>query len=180
MVETKIKIKNMVCPRCIRVVREDLEKLGVHVKHVELGEADISFNESTVELTDIKSTLQSAGFELLEDQEKQLIEQVKLEMMKLINSNQKLTVNNSEYLSKKLGVNYGYLSRLFSNQMGVTIEKYVIIQKIEKVKEYLKYENFSSDEIAYKLNYSSVAHLSRQFKEITGMTLSAFKKEHSI
>ena len=91
-----------------------------------------------------------------------------------------MSVNNSKYLEQKIGVNYGYLSRLFSQQMGITIEKYLIRQKIEKVKEFLKYEDMSTEEIAYRLDYSSVAHLSKQFKDITGMTITEFKKENSL
>lgn len=172
----------MVCPRCIRVVMEDLEKLGLEVTRVILGQAEVEYNPEKISRDQIKNTLEIAGFELLEDQENQLIEHIKLKIRELVNE-QKLSglkVNISSYLETELGHNYGYLSRLFSQQAGITIEKFLIRQKIEKVKEYLKYESFSSEEIAFRLDYSSVAHLSRQFKELTGMTLSTFRKDNKL
>lgn len=176
-----LNIKNMVCPRCIRVVKEDLEKIGVKVKAVTLGQADIVYNEASLSMGRIEQVLNEAGFELLEDRDQKLIEQIKLEIINLLNNPEgnRLTVNNSEYLSRKTGVNYGYLSRLFSQHMGITIEKYFIQQKIAKAKEMLKYEDRSSEDIAWMLGYSSLAHLSKQFKDVTGMTITAFKKENS-
>jgi AraC family transcriptional regulator len=172
-------IKNMVCPRCIRVVKEDLERLGIEVSEVDLGKAEILFDEAEVGESQIKEALEKAGFEILQDKEQKTIENIKLEILNLLNNphSKKLSINNSKYLEEKIGINYGYLSRLFSQQMGITIEKYLIKQKIEKVKELLKYEDMSSEEISYRLAYSSVAHLSKQFKDITGMTITQFKKK---
>ena len=172
----------MVCPRCVRVVREDLGKLGMDVRHVDLGVARVEYDDEEITESQIKETLEQAGFELLQDKEEKIIESIKLEILNLLNnpSAKKLSVNNSKYLEQKIGVNYGYLSRLFSQQMGITIEKYLIRQKIEKVKEFLKYEDMSSEEIAYRLDYSSVAHLSKQFKDVTGMTITEFKKENAL
>ena len=182
IVDKTIYIKNMVCPRCIRVVKEDLENHGVKVNDVKLGFASISYNDEDISMNEISGILDKAGFELLQDKDQKIIEQVKIEIIHLLNQseNTKLNVNNSEYLAKKIGVNYGYLSRLFSNQVGITIEKYFIQQKIKKVKEFLKYEDMSTDEVSFRLGYSSVAHLSRQFKEVTGMTISEFKKENDL
>lgn len=175
-------IKNMVCPRCIRVVREDLEKLGMEVIDVALGRAETEYDPEQVPDSLIKETLENAGFEILQDREQKIIEQIKLEILNLLNnpSSKKLSVNNSKYLEEKIGMNYGFLSRLFSQQMGITIEKYLIRQKIEKVKEVLKYEDYSLEEISYLLGYSSVAHLSKQFKDITGMTVTEFRKENAL
>ncbi|MTI30146.1 AraC family transcriptional regulator [Cytophagales bacterium RKSG123] len=171
----------MVCPRCVRVVREDLEKLGVQVKHVELGLAEVTYDEREISLAQIAQVLEKNGFALLEDKDQQLIEQIKTELIQLVDQlEEKEHVNTSEYLSRQLGVNYPQLSRLFSHHEGLTIEKYLIQLKIMKVKEYLKYDQLSIKEIAYKLDYSSTAHLSRQFKDHTGMTLSDFKKENAI
>jgi AraC family transcriptional regulator len=173
-------IKNMVCPRCIRVVKEDLEQLGIEVTAVDLGKAEIMYHVDEVEDSHIREVLENAGFEIMQDKEQKIIENIKLEILNLLNNpgSKKLSINNSRYLEERIGINYGYLSRLFSQQMGITIEKYLIRQKIEKVKELLKYEESTLEEIAYKLDYSSVAHLSKQFKDITGMTVTDFKKEN--
>jgi AraC family transcriptional regulator len=175
-------IKNMVCPRCIRVVKEDLERLGIEVIEVDLGRAEVIYDENDVDSSRIKDVLEKAGFEILQDKEQKIIENIKLEIINLLNNphSKKLSVNNSRYLEEKVGMNYGYLSRLFSQQMGITIEKYLIRQKIEKVKELLKYEELTLEEIAFRLDYSSVAHLSKQFKDIIGMTVTEFKRENAL
>lgn len=175
-------IKNMVCPRCVRVVREDLEKLGIEVHDVEIGKAEISYDPDAIADIQIQDTLEKAGFELLEDRDQKILEKIKIEILELLNNprSKRLSINNSRYLEERIGMNYGYLSRLFSHQMGITIEKYLIRQKVEKVKELLKYEDATSEEIAYRLDYSSVAHLSKQFKDITGMTITEFRKENQI
>lgn len=172
-----IKIKNMVCPRCVRVVKEDLEKLGVEVNEVKIGFADVSFNSQKISMADIKKVLEEAGFSILQNKDEQLIEEVKIILARIVNGETiQPVVNNSEYLARQTGVSYSYLSRIFSQQEGITIEKYLIRLKIEKTKELLKYENLGSEEIAFRLNYSSLAHLSKQFKEVTGYTITEFKK----
>ena len=172
----------MVCPRCIRVVREDLEDLGLKVTEVALGKAVIEYQNGSVSDAQIKQKLERAGFEILEDKDQRIIESIKVEVVNLLNdpTSKRLSINNSDYLEKKIGINYGSLSRLFSQHMGITIEKYLITCKIEKVKELLKYEEMTSEEIAFQLGYSSIAHLSKQFKDITGMTITAFRKENAL
>ncbi|MGE5848069.1 MAG: AraC family transcriptional regulator [Ignavibacteria bacterium] len=177
--EKTLYIKNMVCPRCIKVVKEELEKLNLNVKHVQLGEAFIETRDSEIDISKIKEVLENNGFELLDDKQAKIIENIKLRIIELIhqNSNDKfLNVNFSAYLSEKLNMSYQHLSSLFSSKEGITIEKYFINQKIEKVKELLVYDELTLSEISYKLGYSSVQHLSNQFKKVTGFTPSEFKK----
>ncbi|WP_299820217.1 helix-turn-helix domain-containing protein [uncultured Pontibacter sp.] len=176
MEHIKIFIKNMVCDRCKRVVEQELTKLGYSVQQVELGEAELEAN--TINLEDVRQVLAVNGFELLDDRKVLLIEQVKLAVIELIHQQGEagMHLNMSDYLAKKLGIDYHTLSTLFSATEGVTIEKYVILQRIEKVKELLVYNELSLKEIAYELGYSSVAHLSNQFKKVTGLTASHFKE----
>jgi AraC-like DNA-binding protein len=177
--EKVLYIKNMVCPRCIKVVREELEKLNLNVKHVDLGEAVIDSAVSEINLSKIKEVLEQNGFELLDDKQAKIIENIKLRIIELIYHNIKdelLNVNFSSYLTQKMNLSYQYLSSLFSSKEGITIEKYFINQKIEKVKELLVYDELTLSEISYKLGYSSVQHLSNQFKKVTGFTPSEFKK----
>jgi AraC family transcriptional regulator len=169
-------IQNMVCPRCVRVVKEDLEKLGVEVQYVELGKAEVRFEPEVITPARIRSVLQQSGFEMLEDKESRLIEQIKVKLIELIDQEDR-KLNTSEYLSRELGMNYSQLSKLFSRHEGLTIEKFFIQLKIQKVKELLKYDQLSLEQIAFRLDYSSPAHLSRQFKASTGMTASEFRKK---
>jgi AraC-like DNA-binding protein len=174
--EEVLYIKNMVCPRCIRVVKEDLEKLGITVEEVKLGEARIILNNS-VDKNKLRKQLEKSGFELLEDKQIQLIEKVKTVVIDAIQTNPKPEgMNISEFIAKEVGKDYGIVSSLFSSHENQTLEKFIIQQKIEKVKELLVYEEFTLSEIAWKLEYSSVAHLSAQFKQVTGLTPSEFKK----
>ncbi len=171
-------IKNMVCNRCIRVVSEEFKKLGYDVRSIELGKVVLLGKISKQELQKIKEVLLSNGFELIDDQQHQLIEQVKTIIIRHIHHGglKPEAVNFSDFLEQQTGVNYFNLSKLFSSFEGVTIEKYIILQKIERVKELLVYDEQTLSEIAFELEYSSVAHLSGQFKKVTGMTPSAFKK----
>ena len=169
-----LHIKNMVCQRCVRVVREELERLGYTVHDVELGKAEVSGN---INSEDTQKALQQAGFELLTDQKVQLIEQLKTLIIELVHySDEPLRVNYSDYLSQKTNREYGYLSQLFSSHEGTTLERYIILQKIEKVKELLVYGQLTLSEIAHLQHYSSVAHLSSQFKQVTGLTPTQFKQ----
>ena len=168
----------MVCDRCIRVVNEELSKLGYEVKNVSLGEAVINSGKKEVDLDEIKKTLVNNGFDLVNDLNSRLIEKIKVLIIdKIHRQNDKLEkFSFSKYLSNELGVNYSHLSSVFSSCESTTIEKFIIKQKIEKVKELLTYDELTLSEIAYKLGYSSVQHLSNQFKQITGLNPSFFKK----
>jgi AraC-like DNA-binding protein len=146
---------------------------------VSLGEAVIEAPETEIVLPKIKAVLEENGFELLDDKQAKIIENIKLRIIELIHHNTRdelLDVNFSSYLAGKMNMSYQYLSSLFSSKEGVTIEKYYINQKIEKVKELLVYDELTLSEISYKLGYSSVQHLSNQFKKVTGFTPSDFKK----
>jgi AraC-like DNA-binding protein len=176
---TTLHIRNMVCNRCIKVVREELEKLAFDVRSIALGEAVVGGEVRTTEREKIKRALEQNGFELIEDRRIKTIECIKHAILKLIYSEQfetEFAGKYSEYLSRELGQDYHALSTLFSTMEGVTIEQYIILQKIERVKELVKYGELTLSEISYKLHYSSVAHLSNQFKKVTGMTPSQFKK----
>ncbi len=181
MINMKLFIKNMVCHRCIMVVRQELENLGYTVLHLTLGEAEIDRNISNEEKSIIHNRLIKMGFELFDDKKSRWITQIKSLIIDLVqNKNSELTSNLSDYLSRHIHQDYNYLSKLFSEVEGTTIEKYFIAQKIEKVKELLVYDEMSLSEISYQLNYSSVAHLSNQFKKVTGLTPSHFKNIKAI
>ena len=167
----------MVCNRCIMVVREELEKLGLHPSQVSLGEAEI--NELTAEKKMIlKERLALLGFELLDDKKAKLVEKIKNAIIEIIHYGEDLDnrIKFSKQIEKKVGVDYHSLSTLFSDTEGTTIEKYIINQRIEKVKELLVYDELNLSEIAFKTGYSSVQHLSTQFKKVTGLTPSHFKQ----
>ena len=171
-----LHIKNMVCPRCGRVVREELENLGLQVQQVELGRAVVC-SKGELPLQQIREALEAAGFELLEDQKARLVEQIKNLIIDLVHHHPKeLQVNYSDYIAERIGREYHYLSQLFSQLENVTIERYIILQKIERVKELLVYGELTLSEIAWQLHYSSVAHISSQFKQVTGFTPTEFKK----
>jgi AraC-like DNA-binding protein len=158
------------------VVKTELQKLGFNPNYVELGEADLPNDLSFKDKTKINEVLSPLGFALIDDKKSRIIEQIKTLIIDLIqNKSNNLNSNLSDYLSQKLNHEYHYISNLFSEVEGTTIEKFLMAQKIEKVKELLIYDEFSLSEIAFQLNYSSVAHLSSQFKKVTGLTPSYFK-----
>lgn len=167
----------MVCGRCIRVVREELAKLGLRVGRIELGEVDL-LDGLPIDYKKVAAVLKQNGFELIEDKNAKIIEHIKLAILKMVqhdHSVSPLRVNYSDYISRELGHDYHSLSSLFSSIESVTIEQYIILQKIERVKELLKYGELTLSEIAYNMGYSSVQHLSNQFKKVTGLTPSHFK-----
>lgn len=169
----------MVTLRCIIVVRDALEKLEIQYSEVNLGEVVLKENISDTQLAQIKSMLLSVDLELLEDKKAILVEQIKTLIIKLIyHSDEPLVKNMSVYLSNQLHYDYTYMANLFSNQLGVTIEKFYICHKIERVKELLLYKEQSLTDIAYKLHYSSVAHLSTQFKKVTGFSPTHFRQSN--
>jgi AraC family transcriptional regulator len=172
-----IYIKNMVCSRCILVVKQELEKLKLVANSIVLGEVQLKEEPSEKQLTQLKISLSALGFEILDDSKKKLIEKIKnIVIDQVHHSSINDHYNFSEILSKKLHKDYSYLSGLFSEVEGITIEKYIINQKIEKAKELIAYNEMNFNEIAYQLGYSSSAHLSAQFKKITGLTPTHFKK----
>jgi AraC family transcriptional regulator len=171
-------VKNMVCNRCIKVVKEEFEKLGVAIKNISLGEVEIEQSIETLPSVKIKEVLEKNGFELIENKKAKAVEKIKSFLIKTIYENENAiseTHKYSQLIEKELGLDYNYLSSLFSSQESITIEQYIILQKIERAKELLKYGELTLSEIAYKLGYSSVQHLSNQFKKITGFTASQFK-----
>jgi AraC-like DNA-binding protein len=167
----------MVCIRCKMVVKQQLKKLSLHYTTVELGEVEIMENISPAQLQEFKVSLLKYGLELLDDKKSILIEKIKKVIVELIHySDEPSKINFSDYLSEKLNHDYTYLANLFSEVEGINIEHYIIMHKIERVKELLVYDELSLTEISYLLHYSSVAHLSNQFKKVTGLTPSYFKK----
>lgn len=174
---TVLYIKNMVCNRCIMVVRNELDRHGFNVINVRLGEATLDREITTEDKKHIGDILMSYGFELIDDKKSRIIEKVKNTIIDLVHlHDNNIKTNLSDVLSDALHLDYKYLSNIFSEVEGTTIEKYLIAQKIEKVKELLVYDELSLSEIALRLNYSSVAYLSNQFKKVTGLTPSHFKQ----
>lgn len=172
----KIYVKNMVCPRCIMAVETILKTLQIDYKNVSLGEIELNSQPDNSDVTKLSEHLQEIGFEVIDDKKHQLIERIKNYIIQFIHHDKEmLKINLSDFLSEVLGYEYNYLSNLFSEVEGTTIEKYVILQKIEKVKELIVYDELSLKEIAHQLGYSSVAYLSNQFKKVTGLTPSHFK-----
>lgn len=178
-----LTIRNMVCDRCKRVVRDELEQLGLVLGRVELGEVEVDELPPNITLDDVRIVLQKNGFDLIDDKKQSLVEHIKL---LLINEIQYLkgerlpTENYSTFLERKLGYEYSYLSSLFSVSEVQTIEKYSIALKIEKVKEWLRYDELTLSEIAWRLGYSSVQHLSSQFRRVMGQTPSHFRKANQV
>ncbi|MCO6163916.1 AraC family transcriptional regulator [Flavobacterium sp. NRK F7] len=172
-----LHIKNMVCNRCIMVVTSELEKLEHALISVELGKVIFKNDLSQNDKLTISEKLQAYGFEILDDANSKTIEKIKTLLIDLVqNQNNSLKLTLSDYLAQQLHQDYSKLSNLFSNVEGVSIEKYYILLKIEKVKELIVYDEWTLSEIADVLNYSSVAHLSNQFKKVTGFSPSYFKK----
>ncbi len=169
----------MVSNRCKLAVKEALRGLGLHFIVVDLGEVEIMENISIEQREELKSALHSSGLELMDDKRAVLIEKIKnaiIEMVHHANENEIVKTNFSDYLSKKLNHDYTYLANLFSEVQGTSIEQFIISHKIERVKELIIYDELSITEIAWKMNYSSVAHLSNQFKKMTGLSPLHFKQ----
>ena len=173
----KLYIKYMVSLRCKMVVKEELKKLGLHFIIVDLGEIEIMESLDNDQLDELKVALKLSGLELMDDRKAVLIEKIKNVIIEMIHYDDELpAVNYSHYIAEKLHHDYTYLSNIFSEVKGITIQQFIITHKIEKVKELLMYGELNLTEISYKLNYSSVAHLSNQFKKITGLSPSHFKQ----
>lgn len=178
MDDRHIHIRNMVCGRCIKSVKTILHDQGLEAESVTLGEVVLKNAADKMQLRQLEKALEAEGFELLDDIRSQQVSHIKNLLVALIHYGNlgELDQNISDYLADKVNKDYHYLSSLFSTSENMTIEQFVIFQKIEKVKELLVYGELSVKEIAYKMNYSSVGHLSAQFKKITGFTTSEFKK----
>ena len=173
----KIYIKYMVSVRCKMAVKEALKNLGLHFIVVDLGEVDIMENLSTGQREQLQIALRNSGLELMDDKRAILIEKIKVAIIEMIHhSDEVIKTNFSDFLSEKLNQNYAFMAGLFSEVQGTTIEQFIIQHKVERIKELIMYDELSITEIAWKMNYSSVAHLSNQFKKVTGFAPSHFKQ----
>ena len=173
----KLYIKYMVSARCKIVVKDELKKLGLHFIVVDLGEVEIMEDINSEQREKLKTILLSSGLELMDDKRAVLIEKIKNAIIEMVHhTDEIIKMNFSEYLSTKLAHDYTYLANLFSEVQGTTIEQFIISHKIERIKELIIYGDLNITEIAWKMNYSSVAHLSNQFKKVTGLTPSHFKQ----
>lgn len=172
----KLLIKNMVCPRCIAAVKEVLSSEGLTVKAVSLGDAEVEEDLSSDQCRSVAQKLQDKGFELLDDPRSQLVERIRIAVQQWVRiEKEKERPKMSDFLSRQLNKDYSTLSKLFSEVRGVTIERFAIVHRIEYAKELLCYSQLATSEIAYTLGYSSPAHLSSQFKQVTGMTPKEFR-----
>ena len=172
----KLLIKNMVCPRCIAAVKEVLSSEGLTVKSVSLGDAEVEEDLSSDQCHSVAEKLQGMGFELLDDPRSQLVERIRIAVQQWVRmEKEKERPKISDFLSRQLNKDYSTLSKLFSEVRGVTIERFAIVHRIEYAKELLCYSQLATSEIAYTLGYSSPAHLSSQFKQVTGMTPKEFR-----
>jgi len=166
----------MVSNRCKMAVKEELKKLGLHFIVVDLGEIEIMETLTTEQHDELKAGLLNSGLELMDDKRAVLIEKIKNVITEMIHySDEVPKMNYSDFISEKLDYDYTYLSNLFSEIKGITIQQFIIVNKIERAKELLLYDELNLTEISYKLNYSSVAHLSNQFKKVTGLSPTHFK-----
>ncbi|AEE53507.1 helix-turn-helix domain-containing protein [Haliscomenobacter hydrossis] len=173
----KLYIKYMVSLRCKMMVKEELTRLGLHYVVVDLGMVEIMENITQEQHDQLKINLLKSGLELLDDKRSILIDKIKNVIIEMVHYAEELpTTNYSEYISEKLQYDYTYLSNIFSEVKGITIQQFIIIHKIEKAKELLLYDELNLTEISYRLHYSSVAHLSNQFKKITGLSPSFYKR----
>jgi AraC-like DNA-binding protein len=172
----KLYIKYMVSLRCKMIVKEELKKLGLHFVIVELGMIELLEDITDEQRKQLGISLLNSGLELLDDKRNILIERIKNVIIEMIHYSDELPkINYSDHISEKIGHDYTYLANSFTEVKGITIQHYIILHKIEKVKEYIIYDELSLTEISYRLHYSSVAHLSNQFKKITGLTPTFYK-----
>ncbi len=178
----KIHIKYMVSSRCKMLVKAELDKLGLEYAQVELGEVELKKPINQGQYAELQSSLMKSGLELIEDKKAILADKIRVAVVELVHYSDDMSkVNFADYISQKLGHQYSYLTTIFSEVTNMTIEQYVIIHKVERAKELLLYGDLNLTEISHKLRYSSLAHLSAQFKKVTGMTPTQFKKlkEHT-
>ncbi len=176
MERATLHIKNMVCSRCQKVVRRELESLGLHPLSVGLGEVTLQEPAAQVDQESVGAALARHGFQLLDDRKAQVIQKIKTTVIEAVHHRGTPHLNFSALIAREVGMDYAYLSSLFSAAEGITIEKYIILQRIERAKELLVYDELSLSQIADQLGYSSVQHLSGQFKKVTDLTPSYYKK----
>jgi AraC-like DNA-binding protein len=172
----KLHIKHMVSIRCLILVKEELRKLGISYAFVELGEVDTMEDLSKGKIIQLNNNLLISGLELIFNKKEILVEKIKTVIIEMVHSKDPIKVKFSYFLSQKLKLNYTYMSNIFSSINEMTIEKFIIIQRIERVKELIIYNELNLTEISYLMNYSSVSHLSNQFKKITGLSPSKFEE----
>ena len=167
----------MVSNRCKTAVKEELKKLGLHFMIIDLGEVEIMENISALQRQQLQSALLNVGLQLMDDKRAVLIERIKTVIIEMIHhSDEVVRINFSNFISEKLQHDYTYLANLFSEVQGTTIEQFIILHKVERIKELIMYDELNISEIAWKMNYSSVSHLSNQFKKATGLSPSHFKQ----
>ena len=167
----------MVSIRCKMIVKSEMDKLGINYGAVDLGEVEVKEQLTDAQLDELKAALLKSGLELMDDKKAILIKKIKAVIAEMVHYGDEMIKSNfSDYLTEKLHLDYAHMASIFSEVTGVTIEHYLIAQKVERVKELLIYDGLSITQISYKLNYSSVAHLSNQFKKVTGLTPSYFKR----
>jgi len=173
----KLYIKYMVSIRCKMIVKAEMEKLGLQHGNIDLGEIDVKGNITPEQHDQLKKALLNSGLELMDDKKSMLIEKIKNVIIEMVHYSEEMPkIKNSDYIGEKLHHDYTYLANLFSEVTGTTIEHFIIAHKVERIKELLLYDEMNITEISYKLNYSSVAHLSNQFKKITGLTPTFYKQ----
>jgi len=172
-----IRIKNMVCNSCIKVIRNAFEKNEISIENIYLGQAKITYDKFKITKQKIEKILLDEGFELISDRETHIVEEIKHAIIDLVHhmNNIDSVVRKSEYLVEKLGMSYQQISKIFSKHENITLEKYTILQKIERIKALIDNDEYTLSEIAYMMDYSSVQHLSAQFKTITNLTVTEYK-----
>lgn len=176
-INMELYIKNMVCPRCIMIVKYEIHNLGFATNNIQLGKVSFYDQLDNTSIEKIRTVLNKVGFDIISDRNKQLVEKIKtIVIEKIHHSENELPENFLKFIENQLHLDYKYLSNIFSKAQGITLEKFIILQKIEKVKELLEQHSLTLSEISYRLGYSEVSHLSSQFKRIAGITPSNFKK----
>lgn len=178
LTDTTIHIKNMICQCCLRVISGEFERAGIEVREISLGRAVITYDPDHISMEQIRTILVELGTDLIETREDRLVEEIKLAVVELVHhmNNVDSIVRKSDYLVEKTGLSFAYLSRIFSSREHITLEKFIILNKIERIKELIDQEELTLSEIAYIMDYSSVQYLSNQFKHMTGMTVSDYKE----
>jgi len=183
LVTETIHIKNMVCSCCVKVVKDNLEKNGFHVEEINIGKVTVLFNPEKNSLDEVARILEQDGMSIITDREEQIVEKIKKAVIELIHhmNNVDSLVRKSDYLVEKLNMNYQNMSKIFSKHEPVTLEKFIILHKIERIKELIDSNEYTLSEIAYMMDYSSVHYLSNQFKKITGLSVSEYKQsDHKV